>query len=204
MTPQEIDRFFRVLAKEVKTPVNVIVTGAAAGALWGCVRPSKDIDFAIEVRNGGAHAWNGVEKAVRRTIVVTGIPANYAQDIDRWGQISLLDYRRHTLRYKTFGMVDVRILDPAYWAIGKLTRYLEPDVQDLIAAFSAKGIPAGRLVRVWGTAVKKSPPSTARLPFRQHVEHFIRRHGRKMWGRQFDPEPALREFYRAAGAVPET
>lgn len=198
MTSREIDAFFQCLAKHVNRPVRIILTGAAAGAIWGRVRPSIDIDFAIEWR-GGQGGWPAIEEALTRTQKLTGIPAQYAQDIDRWGQISLLDYKKHTSLYKRFGDVEVHTLDPAYWSIGKVARYLDPDIQDLADALSRKKIPVKRLVRVWGEAVKKSPPSTAVFEFRTHAEHFLKAYGRKIWGSAFDAESAVRELYQSAG-----
>lgn len=202
MTSQEIDRFFRVLATQLDQPVKIILTGAAAGNLWGHLRPSMDIDFAVEL-SGRQGRWHDVEEAVTRTTKLTGIPAQYTQDLDRWGQISLLDYRQHTTRYKQFGVVAVHTLNPAYWAIGKLTRYLDPDIQDLVDVLPRKKIPAVRLVAVWGEAVKKSPASTACLEFKQHVEHFLKEYGRKIWGRAFEVQSAVQAFYKSAGIGPQ-
>ncbi len=199
MTPQEIDRFFRTLSRQWDGPLKVILTGAAAGAVWGCVRPSVDIDFAVEPAGKGERVWRGIEEALRRTTALTGIPANYAQDIDRWGQISLLDYKRHASVYKRFGSVRVYTLEPAYWSIGKVTRYLDPDIEDLVAALSRRKVPARRLAGLWGEALRKSPPSAERFQFRRHVEDFLRAYGRKIWGAAFDPQPVLKEFYRRAG-----
>src|SRR3990167_1428697 len=131
MNRLQIDRFFTILDRELNAPARIIVTGAAAGALWGHVRPSLDIDFAIQP-SAGERKWEHVEFAVEKTKALTGISANYAIDIDRWGAISLLDYRQHTHRYKVFGRLAVHLLDPAYWSIGKLTRYLQPDIDDMV------------------------------------------------------------------------
>ena len=198
MTSQEIDRFFQVFAKQLDQRVKVILTGAAAGSLWGYVRPSLDIDFAIE-RLGRGGQWQEVDDALNRTMKLTGISAQYAQDIDRWGQVSLLDYKHHTALYKRFGVIEVRTLDPVYWSIGKVTRYLDPDLHDMVEVFSRRNISATRLIRVWGTAVKSSPASTARFEFTRHVEHFLGEYGRTIWGSTFDPPSAVRAFYQHAG-----
>lgn len=178
--------------------MKIILTGAAAGSIWGQVRPSMDIDFAIEFSGRGGQ-WQDVDDALSRTVKLTGIPAQYAHDIDRWGQISLLDYKQHTTPYKRFGSIRVHTLDPAYWSIGKLTRYIDPDMEDLVSAFSRRNISATHLVRVWGRAVKHSPASTACFEFKRHVEHFLRTYGRKIWGRSFDSQSALQAFYQQAG-----
>jgi len=42
-----INRFFKILSSNLEEKARVILTGAAAGNLLGDVRPSNDIDFAI-------------------------------------------------------------------------------------------------------------------------------------------------------------
>jgi len=199
MNQRQIDRFFRVLARELDESATVILTGAAAAALWGHVRPSVDIDFAIRLARRGQARWRKIEEAVDRTVKLTGIQANYAEDIDRWGPITLLDYWRHTLPYRRFGRLNVCLLDPAYWSIGKISRYLDPDVHDLAAVLKHRHIPATRLVHLWARALRKSPPSMACLQFRKQGEHFLGTYGRTIWGRRFDPEQAIRHFLREAG-----
>jgi hypothetical protein len=201
MTARTIDKFFRTLSRQLQQPVQVIVTGAAAGALMGRVRPSVDIDFAISLIRAGGGTWVALEAAIQETVKRTGIQANYAADIDRWGQITLMDYRRRTLPYRTFGKLEVRILEPAYWAIGKLSRYLDPDVQDLIAVFKRQRPVPARLVSVWGAALKASVRSTAQGHFRRQVEHFLRTYGRRIWGAEFDVEATVRRFQKAAGLL---
>ena len=198
MTQRQIQRFFRVLARELNRPARVIVTGAAAGSLWGSLRPSLDIDFAIRLARSSRGGQEALEAAVARTVQLTGIQANYAQDIDRWGQITLLDYHRHTLPYARFGALDVRLLDPVYWSIGKITRYLDPDVQDLQVVLKRRRVPVTPLVRTWGRALRASPPSPARAQFRAQAEHFLRACGADVWGRRFDAETAVQQFRRAA------
>lgn len=199
MTRQHIHRFFQVLARELDQPATVILTGAAAAAVWGGVRPSLDVDFGITPARGGSSRWRALEEAVARTTRLTGIQANYAADIDRWGAITLLDYRRRTLPYRRFGTLTVRLLHPAYWSIGKMTRYLAPDLQDLVTVLRAQRVPVASLVRLWGRALRRSPPSAAVTHFRNQAEHFLRHHGRTVWGTAFDPERAVRCFRRAAG-----
>lgn len=196
MSPRQIDRFFRALARELNQPATVIVTGAAAGSLWGHVRPSLDIDFAIRPSHRGAAAWAQIEGAVNRAIQRTSVAVNYAEDIDRWGPISLLDYRKHATLYRRFGTLRVKILDPAYWSIGKINRYLEPDVQDLVGVLSHERVPVKRLVAVWAKALRSSPRSTACTLFRNQAEHFLRTYGATVWGKPFDAEAALRQFSR--------
>ena len=202
MNPRQIDRFFRILDRELGKRARVILTGASAASLWGSVRPSQDIDFGIILTTAGRKDWVLLEEAVGRTVQLTGIQANYTEDIDRWGAITLLDYRRHTLPYKRFGRLDVRLLDPLYWTIGKLTRYLDPDVQDLVTVLKSQPISPDRLTRLWAQALRKSPRSDAGARFRRQVEHFLRTYGNLIWGAEFDASSHVDRFARAAGLTP--
>lgn len=199
MDKNQIDRFFKVLAEELDEKATVILTGAAAGAIWGQIRPSVDIDFAIELVKRDNDAWQKFETAIARTIKLTGVQANYAEDIDRWGLITLLDYKRHTHFYKRFGNLEVRLLNPIYWSIGKMTRYLDPDIRDMIHVFKKQQILPAKLARIWGQALKHSPHSTALIQFRKQVEYFLRSHGHTIWGKQFNTESTIRRFYKTAG-----
>lgn len=199
MNARQIDRFFQTLSKQFEGRAVVILTGAAAGALWGRVRPSVDIDFAVQLVRAKDGDWERLERAMERTVRLTGINSNFAEDIDRWGQISLLDYRRHTHPYRKFSRIEVRLLDPEYWSIGKMTRYLDPDVRDLVEVFKRRKLSAERLADLWGRALRRSPRSAALQQFRRQVEHFIRSHGRSIWGSRFDEEAVLRRFRAAAG-----
>lgn len=199
MTPRRIEHFLDVLATELDRPARAYVTGAAAAALWGRVRPSVDVDLGIQLLGEGQQReWKAVETAVDRTRLLTGIPANVAEDIDRWGMITLLDYRRSSRRYRKFGKLDVRLLHPANWSIGKLTRFLDSDLRDVIQVFRNQTVSARTAATTWGRALRASPPSSTQFQFRLNVEHFLTHQGRTIWGRGFDPLPAIRAFERAA------
>ena len=202
MNPRLINRFFRLLAKEFNRPATLILTGAAAGSLWGHVRPSRDLDFGVEIVGNDSRAWELFQQAITRTIRQTGIDVNYAEDIDRWSSITLLDYRRHTRLHRRYGTLAVRLLDPAYWSIGKLARYYELDVQDVVIVLKRRHVPLPRLMRILGKALRERPHSPALFQFRMQVEHFLRTHGRSIWGRPFDPDAAIRQSHRTAGIRP--
>ncbi len=199
MTSRVIDRFFRTLAREFKEPAAIIVTGAAAGSLWGHIRPSQDIDFGIRLLGNDPAGWERFQAAVDQTVQQTGLQVNYAEDIDRWSSITLLDYRRHTEPYRRFGKLNVRLLDPVYWSIGKLGRYFDLDVDDVVTVLKRKNVPAASAIRLWAKALRASPQSTAISQFRIQVEHFLRTYGRTIWGLKFDADAAIHNFHRAAG-----
>ncbi|OGR82390.1 MAG: hypothetical protein A2901_08060 [Elusimicrobia bacterium RIFCSPLOWO2_01_FULL_54_10] len=194
-----INRFFELLSKELDQDTRVVLTGAAAGNILGEVRPSSDIDFAVRFVRSNPQSWEKFEKAIRNTIQLTGINANYAEDIDRWGLVSLMDYLKHTLPYQRFGVIKVEILAPAYWSIGKMTRYLEPDIRDMVRVFKKQKVPCLELVRIWGLALKKSPQSMALFQFRKQVEDFLKHYGRSIWGKNFDAVKTVQSFHKEMG-----
>lgn len=201
MNRNQIERFFQVLDKELDERVTVVLTGAAAGVLWGSFRPSRDVDFAIRPARETPGIWERIEEAVERTVKLTGIMANYAEDIDRWGTVTLLDYWNRAHSHRQFGKLKVSLMDPAYWSIGKIGRYLESDVQDLVGVLSRRKVPAMRLAQLWGRALRESPPSSDCFQFRGQAESFMRTYGRKIWGKRFDSEEAIRRFHREAGIL---
>ncbi|OVE77405.1 hypothetical protein BVX98_02550 [bacterium F11] len=194
MQKKQIDHFFRVLSEELDLATSVILTGAAAGALMGQVRPSMDIDFAIKSNFSHPSAWREIDKAIERTMKKTGIHAEFSEDIDRWGMISLLDYEKKAWFYKKFKNLRLLVMDPSYWAIGKMTRYIDPDIQDMVSVFKKQKTSWKKLIQVWSTALRKSPKSTTQQTFFKHVEHFFQSQGRKIWGKSFMTTQAI-EFW---------
>jgi len=199
MDRQQIDRFFKIVDAEFHQDARAILTGAAAGTIWGSRRPSMDIDFAIDLKSPGEQNWKQMESAIRKAVDKTGIHANYAEDIDRWGMITLLDYKNHTKLYKKMGKLAVQVLDPAYWSIGKMTRFINPDIEDMIYVFRKKKVPPEQLAEVWGKALRASQRSTALARFRRHVESFFESYGKSIWGRGFNSTKVIRWFHRSAG-----
>lgn len=199
MNRRQIDRFFKTLDTEFNEHARIILTGAGAGTILGSNGPSMDIDFAVELRNPDETNWKRLDSAIRNAVDETGIQANYAEDIDRWGMITLLDYRSNTMPYKEYGKLVLEVLNPAYWSIGKMTRFIDPDIQDMIQVFRKQKIPPERLTEVWGKALRESPRSKSLTRFRLRVESFLASYGTKIWGRSFNSTKAIRRFHKAAG-----
>ncbi len=201
MDIRQIEQFFKIIDAEFRQDARAILTGAAAGTVWGSTRPSMDIDFAIEINNQSEANWQHLESAIKTAIYKTGIQANYAEDIDRWGMVTLLDYKNNTKLYKKYGNLTLMVLDPAYWSIGKLTRFIDPDIQDMIQVFRKKKSSPANLAEVWGRALKESPRSTTLIRFRRQVERFFESYGTKIWGRKFNSSKAIEQFHKSAGIV---
>ena len=199
MDRRQIDHFFKILDAEFNKGARIILTGAAAGHIMGSKRPSVDIDFAIKLKKPGALEWEELESAIRKAIAETGIQANYAEDIDKWGMITLLDYENNIKIYKKYGSLAVWVLSPAFWSIGKVTRFLDPDIKDMIQVFRKTKIPPIKLAKVWGRALRESPRSTVLTRFRRQAESFFESYGIKIWGLSFNSARAIGQFHKSAG-----
>jgi hypothetical protein len=197
----DIDRFFDDLGRRIDRPVQVLLTGGAAGILQGTERATLDIDFEIRLKRAvhGSRAgdpWEAVQKAIADTARATGITPQYDEDIDNWSSIALPSKRSRL--YRRFGKVEVRILDPALWAIGKLTRYLSTDIQDLrVVLKNSKTSPAAA-VKLWGNALGISPASSSQPAFRKQVETFLDRYSGEIWGTTVDSAELKRLFLASA------
>lgn len=200
MDGRGVDKFFHLLNQSLKgaiqDKIKIILTGAQAGNLLGGNRPSMDIDFAICCKKS---CLKDVEMAIEEVANITGIAANFSEDIDRWSQITFLDYKSHAMPYKKFGIIEVTILEPRYWSIGKIARYLDIDIDDLVRVLKKNRVLATELALLWARALLKSPRSSASFEFITHAEHFFKTYGRSIWGRGFDADRDVEVFYKQLG-----
>jgi hypothetical protein len=192
----DLARFFRALAPKLPCRVKLVLTGGGEALLLGGSRPTRDLDFGLTV---GERFWPEVETAVADASRVTGVAVQYSQDIDRWSSIAIPARHRRTRPFRRLGRLSVHLLDPGCWAVYKLARYLESDVEDLRAVLKRERVWGVRLARLCGESLRTSPRSPALFAFRKHVEHFFREHGRFVWGKRVDSEGMIAAFHRAAG-----
>ncbi len=171
---------------------------AAAGALYGNVRPSLDLDFEIQLR-GKKPARGKIDSAIKNASSHAGLAVNYSEDIGHWSMIEYLDYRKKAVSYKRIGKLNVKLMAPEYWTIGKMTRFLAVDIVDLVKVIKKKRLKSGALIKLWGRALRKSRLSEASGRFRDHVLYFLKHYGKRVWGRDFDPEQSILSFKRSAG-----
>ena len=197
---RQIDLFFKVLDQGLDTPAEVILVGAGAASLMGHVRPSLDIDFEIRLNRTKTRAVKRrLESAVRKACEVAGVAVNYSENVGGWSRIHYLDYRKTAVPYKRIGKLKVKIIAPAYWTIGKMARFLELDIQDMIKIIRAKKLKPSGLLRLWARAIRSSDLSLELGQFRDHAVYFIGRYGKKLWGRGFNPDQTIRDFKRQVG-----
>ena len=200
MKQRQIDFFFKTLDRQWQKPAEIILLGAAAGSLMGNVRPSLDIDFEIRTRRQkDPEIRKMLEDAIRAASQVTGVAVNYSGNVAGWSRIAFLDYRRKALAYKKIGKLTIKIMRPEYWTLGKMARFLELDIQDMIKIIKAKKLTPGVLTDIWARAVCASDLSLELGQFRDHIVYFIRKYGKQVWGRQADLENIVWRFKKKAG-----
>ena len=99
---------------------------------------------------------------------------------------------------------EIRLLDPALWAIGKLTRFLTTDINDLIVILKKSKLNPSATARLWGKALGLSPISSAQNRFSRQVEYFFDRYGKSIWGVNIKPEGLKRIFLSSARQAART
>jgi hypothetical protein len=198
LTRADLDRFLRTLARRLPCPATVVITGGCEAMLLGGARPTGDVDFELRLARRHAGSGPAVEAAVAEAAARASVAVQWSTDVDRWSLVSVPSRHRRARRFRTIGRLRVDLLDPACWAVYKLARYLEPDVEDLVAVLRRERVGPRRLARLCGEALRASPRSTALFLFRRQVEAFFRTHGASIWP-DIDGERAVAAFHRAAG-----
>ena len=195
MKRAQIDRFFHELSKKWKFNTRILLLGGAEALILGGTRPTLDVDFEVQFRARGA-SWEEFGGAVQEVSAKTGIGVQYAESVERWSQVTFLDYRRHTRPVKRFGTIEVRILQPVYWSIGKIARYWEQDIKDLVSVFHREKPDPLKLAEIWALALRRSPRSTQLALVRRQALHFFRTFGKRIWGSRYRPERIERLFHQ--------
>jgi hypothetical protein len=194
----DLAKFFRAFARQLPCPAKLILTGGSEALVLGGRRPTADIDFALLVSARRQEAWPAIEKALEAATRESRVVVQYSTDIDRWSAIAIPPKKIKTRRHLRIGRLTVRLLDPRCWAVYKLSRYLDSDVEDLLVVLRRERIPAPALARLCGECLRSSPRSSHLFLFRRQVEHFFREHGARVWGKGFESQRTIDAFRRAA------
>jgi len=199
MKIEQIDNFFELLDSRLQIPCEIILTGASAGMLMGHIRPSIDIDFEIRPKLGAPKSKfkSSGDKIIKQISTELRIAVNYSGDISRWGEVSYLDYRKTAQPYKQFGSLEVKLIAPAYWTIGKMTRYLLQDIQDMVAILSTHNIKPEEVITLWARALHQSELSLTLGQFKEHVRDFLRQNTRSIWKEKYSIEDLIKQFDQA-------
>ena len=193
MTKKRIQRFFEALDRALQTFADIIVIGASAGTLMGHIRPSIDIDFEIRLK-GGKHLDERQEQIIKEVALQSHLAVNYSENISRWSMIDFLDYRKTAVAYSKFGKLNVKLIAPEYWTIGKMARFSDFDISDIMKIVKIKKLSADKLIRVWARAFQSSDVSLEKGDFKKHVVYFLRYNGKRLWGKLFESDEALKKY----------
>lgn len=186
MQKKQIDFFFRELDRALNRKAEIILLGASAGSLMGHIRPSLDIDF--EIRAGKVQNREVFEKRILETARKAGVAVNFSEDVGHWSMVNYLDYRKTAEPYKKFGKLNVKLIAPEYWTIGKMARYYALDARDIAAIVRRKKLKPGVLAGLWKRALESSDLSLELGQFKKHAAHFFKNYGRLLWGKGFNYE----------------
>ncbi len=193
-----IRRFFKELDQELRKPAEIILTGAAAGSLLGVVRPSLDIDFEIRLKQRKRQASQlEAREIIQRIAEKVGVAVNYSENIGHWSMIHLLDYRKTALPCFRVGQLNIQVMAPPYWTIGKMARFLEVDIRDMVRMIRKKKLKPKELISLWGKALRSSPLSLELGSFSRNVTYFMGHYGKQVWGRKFNAEKGIALFNRS-------
>jgi hypothetical protein len=194
----DLKKFFSALARRLPSHAKLILTGGSEAMLLGGRRPTGDLDFSFEMPDRKPVLSSKVEAAIAAAAQEAGVAVQYSADIDRWSQVSVPKAKTKTRFYKRFGPLTIHLLDPKCWAVYKLARYLDSDVEDLVSVLKHQRVSWIALARLCGQCLRLSPRSTQLHLFRRQVEHFFKEHGGKVWGKTFKSERAIAVFHRTA------
>ena len=186
MRKRQIDFFFKELDKTLDRKAEIILLGASAGSLMGHIRPSFDIDFEIRLRGKSKKDKKTVEEKILKTAQKARVAVNFSENVDHWSMVSYLDYRKTALPYKKIGKLNVKLIAPAYWTIGKMARYYALDAKDIAAIIRRKELKPRPLVKLWRRALNSSDLSLELGQFKKHALHFLKTYGRNLWGKNFN------------------
>lgn len=194
MKPSDIDIFFTELDRALRIPSVIILTGASAGMLMGHIRPSLDIDFEIRPveENKKLRLGDNLPQAIQAATRRVPVAVDYSGDISQWSQIDFLDYRKTALDYKQIGKLQIKIISPEYWTIGKMTRFVAQDIEDIKIIIKSKKIKSIPLINLWAKALTSSELSLARSSFKRHVHDFITTYAQPLWKQ--NPLPLIKHF----------
>jgi len=199
MRIKDADAYFKALSGEVKTPLVLVLTGGIAAGIMADERTTDDIDFAI--LRYARKTLPELEALLQRLAKKHGVLIQYSNDIDRWSLVSFLDWKKHSRPYSRQGFLEVRVLDPYYWSIGKITRGIGRDLKDLEAVIRKQKLDWKKLASLWAKALRESPPSSALFNVRKQMENFLGDSKKGVFDSDYDPAGAVAYFRKMSAMI---
>ena len=175
-----VNHFFKRLSKFITEDIDIYLLGGCALIILDASRTTQDIDFEIRGAN------NETIERIQQFCNEENIPINFSEDAGKWGMISISDNRKTALPYDKFGKITVKILDPFDMSIGKIERFTDIDIQDVIFLIKKFSMKPEELLTAWAKALNRSTKSEKTFLFRKQVESFIITYSKKTWGTEAD------------------
>jgi hypothetical protein len=192
MNLEQAEAYFTELGKRVPTHTVIVLTGGIAASILADARTTDDIDFALI--KPLTEQWDQVAELLNKLAKKHGIDIYFSEDMDRWSSVTLLDWKKHTTMHRKIGPLDVRILDPLYFSIGKIARSTDRDREDIKNVFKAQKVRWPQVLKLWAEALKKSPRSVVIPRAKRQMEEFLQDFGAEIWGKSFSAEEAINSF----------
>ena len=158
----------------------------------GGSRVTEDVDFEVSLPE--IPEKDKFFQAISQVKQETGIGFQFDESIERWSQISFLDYREHIQLYKCYDSIRVYLLEVTYYALTKVVRYLSQDVTDLMTVLQKEKPDPVELAQLWHKALKASPLSEKIYQTKKQMHDFFKTNGRKVWGDSCPLEKILPMF----------
>jgi len=165
---EAIDKLVRAVEKTTHLPVEIILLGGLALALYGLRRKTRDIDAEIPSLTG---------RQLARILNHLEFPADLSADVSHWGMIDLPPgYRKRSRLVQRRGRITVRVLSPLDLAMSKLRVMRDMDIRD--ALYLIRRFKIGRLQirRAMNRMIRGSIPSTDLFFFKEFMEGFLKDH----------------------------
>ncbi|MBI3597217.1 MAG: hypothetical protein HY203_08710 [Nitrospirae bacterium] len=168
---EAIGKLVRAVEKTTKRPVEIILLGGLAMALYGRRRKTRDLDAEIPALTGAQ---------LGRLLRYLNIPADLSKDVSHWGMIDLPPgYRGRAKRLWRKGRITVRVLSPLDLVMSKLRVMRESDIQDALYLIRRFKLTRLQIRRAMSRMIKASIPSTDLFFFEKFMEGFLKKRVRR-------------------------
>lgn len=175
-TIKDVEKFFKDLSGFITEEITVYLLGGCALLALGASRSTQDIDFEIKCLNSDT-----IDKIFnfcmeRKTAV------NFSEDVGKWGMINISSNRNSAKFFAKYGTVLVNILSPFDMIIGKIERFTDTDIEDVLFLLKKNHINSDELLTAWANALKNSLKSEKSFLFQRQVEVFVTTYSKEIWG----------------------
>ena len=169
---EAIGKLVSAVEKTTKRPIEIILLGGLALALYGRRRKTRDLDAEIPALTGAQ---------LGRLLRYLDIPADLSKDVSHWGMIDLPPgYRRRAKRLWRKGRITVRVLSPLDLVMSKLRVMRDSDIQDARYLIRRFKITRLQIRRAMNRMTRASIPSTDLFFFEKFMEGFLQKHVRRL------------------------